>query len=249
MTATLTPRLTTLTPAHSQRIFRTCLDVLARPGTVGTWAPEWTAAVTRAEAPVALAPLLALADLMAPVAAVPEAAGSGPQAGSQTRAWVQEIARLSGAPLVDPAGARLALALGRPDPAALAELNRSTAAAPHRAALLIQRVTDLGSDLDTAGTSATGTSAERTDLIEHTDHAERPDRTGDPASALVLRLTGPGIADTAQLRITGLDREFFTIRDRLVADFPAGIDVLFVTDDGRVAGLPRTTAIRAEEIS
>lgn len=211
--------------------------MLARPGTVGTWAPEWTAAVTRAEAPVALAPLLALADLMAPVAAVPEAAGAGPQAGSQTRAWVQEIARLSGAPLVDPSGARLALALGRPDPAALAELNRSTAAAPHRAALLIQRVTDLGSDLDTAGTSATGTSA------------ERPDRTGDPASALVLRLTGPGIADTAQLRITGLDREFFTVRDRLVADFPAGIDVLFVTDDGRVAGLPRTTAIRAEEIS
>lgn len=98
MTATLTPRLTALTPADSQRIFRTCLDVLARPGTVGTWAPEWTAAVARAEAPVALAPLLALADLMAPVAAVPEAAGSGPQAGSRTRAWVQEVARLSGAP-------------------------------------------------------------------------------------------------------------------------------------------------------
>lgn len=219
--------------------------MLARPGTVGTWAPEWTAAVTRAEAPVALAPLLALADLMAPVAAVPEAAGAGPQAGSQTRAWVQEIARLSGAPLVDPAGARLALALGRPDPAALAELNRSTAAAPHRAALLVQRVTDLG----TAGTSVTGRSADRTDHAERTDYADRTDRTEDPVGALVLRLTGPGIADTAQLRITGLDREFFTVRDRLVADFPAGIDVLFVTDDGRVAGLPRTTAIRAEEIS
>ena len=201
--------------------------MLARPGTVGTWAPEWTAAVTRAEAPAALAPLLALADLMAPVAAVPEAAGAGPQAGSQTRAWVQEIARLSGAPLVDPAGARLALALGRPDPAAL------------------------------AGTSVTGRSADRTDHAERTDYADRTDRTEDPVGALVLRLTGPGIADTAQLRITGLDREFFTgldrefftVRDRLVADFPAGIDVLFVTDDCRVAGMPRTTAIRAEEIS
>lgn len=238
MTATLTPRLTALTPADSQRIFRTCLDVLARPGTVGTWAPEWTAAVARAEAPVALAPLLALADLMAPVAAVPEAAGSGPQVGSRTRAWVQEVARLSGAPLVEPAEARLALSLGRPDPSALAELNRSTAAAPHRAALLVQRVAGLSSDLEPAGTSAAGTS---------TTGAAQPDT--DPAGTLALRLTGPGIKDTAQLRVSGLDREFFTVRDRLVADFPAGIDVLFVTDGGRVAGLPRTTAIRAEEIS
>lgn len=215
MTATLTPRLTALTPAHAQRIFRTCLDALSRPGTVVAWEPEWTAAISRAEAPVALAPILALADLMAPVAAVPEAAASGPQAGSQTRAWVQEIARLSGAPLVDPAAARLALALGRPDPQSLAALNRSTAAAPHRGALLVQRVAGIG----------------------------------DGAQGVALRLTGPGIRETAQLSVAGLDREFFAVRDDLVADFPAGVDVLFVTDDGRVAGLPRTTAVRAEEIS
>lgn len=151
-------------------------------------------------------------------------------------------------PLVEPAEARLALSLGRPDPSALAELNRSTAAAPHRAALLVQRVAGLSSDLEPAGTSAAGTSTTGASTTgASSTGAAQPDT--DPAGTLALRLTGPGIKDTAQLRVSGLDREFFTVRDRLVADFPAGIDVLFVTAGGRVAGLPRTTAVRAEEIS
>ncbi|HTF12065.1 MAG TPA: phosphonate C-P lyase system protein PhnH [Asanoa sp.] len=60
------------------------------------------------------------------------------------------------------------------------------------------------------------------------------------------RLSGPGIADTATLAPRGLPDSFVAARAEAVAAYPAGIDVLLVTDDGRVVGLPRTTTITEE---
>jgi alpha-D-ribose 1-methylphosphonate 5-triphosphate synthase subunit PhnH len=60
------------------------------------------------------------------------------------------------------------------------------------------------------------------------------------------RLSGPGIADTASLAPRGLPASFVTARAEAVTGYPAGIDVLLVTDDGRVVGLPRTTTITEE---
>jgi alpha-D-ribose 1-methylphosphonate 5-triphosphate synthase subunit PhnH len=60
------------------------------------------------------------------------------------------------------------------------------------------------------------------------------------------RLTGPGIAGTATLAPRGLPGGFVAARAEAVAAYPAGIDVLLVTDDGRVVGLPRTTTITEE---
>lgn len=237
MSLTLTPRLTALPPAHAQHIFRTCLNAMARPGTIGSWEPEWTAGITAAEAPVAIAPVLALADLMAPVAAAPEAAAVPPASTSaqptastestvNTEYWTAEIARLTGALHLTLDRARLVLSLGEPDAAALAALNRGTPATPHRAALLVQRVADL-----------------RAPQQDRRVAGERG--AGDLTS--VLRLSGPGIADSTVLEVTGPGEEFYAVRSRLVAGFPQGIDLLFVTDQGSVAGLPRTTAIRREE--
>ena len=60
------------------------------------------------------------------------------------------------------------------------------------------------------------------------------------------RLTGPGIAGEATLAPRGLPDGFVAARADAVAGYPAGIDVLLVTEDGRVVGLPRTTTITEE---
>jgi alpha-D-ribose 1-methylphosphonate 5-triphosphate synthase subunit PhnH len=60
------------------------------------------------------------------------------------------------------------------------------------------------------------------------------------------RLSGPGIAETVTLAPSGLPASFVAARAEAVAGYPAGIDVLLVTADGRVVGLPRTTTITEE---
>lgn len=59
-------------------------------------------------------------------------------------------------------------------------------------------------------------------------------------------LSGPGIRGTARIAPQGLPAGFVAARADAVAAYPAGIDILLVTDDGRVVGLPRTTTITEE---
>jgi alpha-D-ribose 1-methylphosphonate 5-triphosphate synthase subunit PhnH len=59
-------------------------------------------------------------------------------------------------------------------------------------------------------------------------------------------LSGPGVRGTAAVAPQGLPAGFVAARAEAVDAYPAGIDVLLVTDDGRVVGLPRTTAIIEE---
>lgn len=59
-------------------------------------------------------------------------------------------------------------------------------------------------------------------------------------------LSGPGVRGTATIAPRGLPAGFVAARAHAVAAYPAGIDILLVTDDGRVVGLPRTTTITEE---
>jgi alpha-D-ribose 1-methylphosphonate 5-triphosphate synthase subunit PhnH len=59
-------------------------------------------------------------------------------------------------------------------------------------------------------------------------------------------LSGPGVRGTATVAPQGLPAGFVAARAEAVDAYPAGIDILLVTDDGRVVGLPRTTAIIEE---
>jgi alpha-D-ribose 1-methylphosphonate 5-triphosphate synthase subunit PhnH len=59
-------------------------------------------------------------------------------------------------------------------------------------------------------------------------------------------LSGPGVCDTTTVAPQGIPTEFVVARAEAVTAYPAGIDVLLVTDDGRVVGLPRTTTITEE---
>jgi alpha-D-ribose 1-methylphosphonate 5-triphosphate synthase subunit PhnH len=58
-----------------------------------------------------------------------------------------------------------------------------------------------------------------------------------------MRLTGPGIQKEVVLLIDGVPGEFWKKRDDAIERFPRGID-LFLTDEDRLIGLPRTTLIK-----
>jgi alpha-D-ribose 1-methylphosphonate 5-triphosphate synthase subunit PhnH len=59
-----------------------------------------------------------------------------------------------------------------------------------------------------------------------------------------LELTGPGVDGTAHLAVDGVPVE--VLEALVVANrrFPAGVDTFLVDTGGRVAGLPRSTAVR-----
>jgi len=67
----------------------------------------------------------------------------------------------------------------------------------------------------------------------------------DPTADGGWLLAGPGIKpdEPVRLAVGGLSDKFLTVRAALVSDYPAGIDILLVTDEGRIAALPRTTRV------
>jgi alpha-D-ribose 1-methylphosphonate 5-triphosphate synthase subunit PhnH len=56
------------------------------------------------------------------------------------------------------------------------------------------------------------------------------------------RLSGPGIADSSRLRVTGLPEDFPRAWRRNAALFPQGVDLILTCGD-RLAALPRTTHV------
>jgi alpha-D-ribose 1-methylphosphonate 5-triphosphate synthase subunit PhnH len=131
-----------LTPDASQRVFRACLDALARPGTIHALPTDELPDGVPA---VALAPL-ALTDLMAPLAGLGSAVGPA-----------RRIATASGARLVEPEQARFALALE--DSGELARLPIGSAWSPEFGAMVCQRVAGLRDDHGVALREAQGTTA------------------------------------------------------------------------------------------
>ena len=63
---------------------------------------------------------------------------------------------------------------------------------------------------------------------------------------LRLELRGPGIADTRRLSIAGIDPETFTCLNEVNSEFPLGVDSFFVDKEGRLAAIPRSTAIEVK---
>lgn len=210
------PTLTDLSSDASQRVFHQTMEAFSRPGTIHDL-PD-TASSVPAPVPAVVVPLLALADLMTPLAAltsalVAEDAGDDPAAEA-----VAAISRLTGAPTAEPARARFALALD--EPADFSDLNPGSHWSPEQGAMLVQRVAAISDVSDVSDTS-------------------------DGATSGSWRLTGPGVAPHADtiVRVAGLSEDWLTTRQELVDDYPAGIDCLLVTDAGTFLALPRTTMI------
>lgn len=69
---------------------------------------------------------------------------------------------------------------------------------------------------------------------------------GEPARGdRELILTGPGVKGRARLSVGGLDARYIEERASANRFYPMGIDLLLVDADGRVAGIPRTSAVEA----
>jgi len=58
-----------------------------------------------------------------------------------------------------------------------------------------------------------------------------------------LVLSGPGIDGERVLCVDGLTESDVELWNSMRTKFPAGVDVWFTTDDGRVAGVPRSTRV------
>ncbi|MFD6160907.1 phosphonate C-P lyase system protein PhnH [Nocardia sp. NPDC060256] len=58
-----------------------------------------------------------------------------------------------------------------------------------------------------------------------------------------VRLTGPGVRAPIEFAPAGIDSELWVVRERLVAGFPAGIDLLLIDSDGGLVGIPRSTVV------
>lgn len=68
----------------------------------------------------------------------------------------------------------------------------------------------------------------------------------DVCDTLALVLTGPGIATQQTMSVRGLPGDFVEQWDTSHARFPRGVD-LFLTTPDRIAGLPRSTRVRAAQ--
>lgn len=117
--------LQALTPAQSQKLFGVYLRSLSEPGLIGRLPAGDTPAL-------ATAPLV-LVDLLAPIAALDDAAGQ----------LVTELAAATGAPVVEAEKARVAVAGAAASPAQLHRLRTATNFDPQTACLVIQQVDSL----------------------------------------------------------------------------------------------------------
>lgn len=62
------------------------------------------------------------------------------------------------------------------------------------------------------------------------------------------RLTGPGIETETWLSLVGLPGGELAARNRACAEYPMGVDCIFVDAHGQVACLPRSTTVEIEQI-
>lgn len=66
---------------------------------------------------------------------------------------------------------------------------------------------------------------------------------GSGAETLQLTLEGPGVPKGHALQVRGLPRALVAARDEATREYPLGIDVYLVDEEGRVVGLPRSTGV------
>ncbi|GAB3393188.1 hypothetical protein GCM10027568_21760 [Humibacter soli] len=206
------PMLRELDGDTAQRAFHATMEAFARPGTVH----RLPAGAVPSRVPAVVAPLLALADIMTPIAAIDS------DDDDLAAHAITVISRLVAAKATAPTSARFGLAFAEPHD--LCALNRGSHWSPEAGAMLFQRVTGIH--------VVAGDKAE--------ERAGADDRDG-----AIWRLTGPGVkpGEPVLLHVGGLGERFVSQRAERVSDYPSGIDVLLVTDRGDVVGLSRTTVI------
>jgi alpha-D-ribose 1-methylphosphonate 5-triphosphate synthase subunit PhnH len=130
-----------------------------------------------------------------------------------------------------------------PEAAALADLvvrrTRTTLADARDATFVAAEATKVDPDLPTE--------MERGSLEYPDDGAtlllDVPSLDQETSGALSLELTGPGIRTAQVVRLSDVAPELIASRNRAVAHYPMGIDLLLIDRFGRIVGLPRSTSV------
>lgn len=65
----------------------------------------------------------------------------------------------------------------------------------------------------------------------------------DERNGTLLALEGPGVAERQTIWVADTDATFFNALSAVNARYPLGIDIVWITPSGRVAGLPRSTQL------
>jgi alpha-D-ribose 1-methylphosphonate 5-triphosphate synthase subunit PhnH len=134
--------------------------------------------------------------------------------------WAAALAEATGARPAAPERADLVLALRPPRPDEIRGLRRGSPDRPDLACRLVLACNRIDAgDVDTGTTDGTG-------------------------SAAHLDLSGPGVDGHAALAVSGVPLEALEALIAVNRRFPLGVDTYVVDTEGRVAGLPRSTAVR-----
>jgi alpha-D-ribose 1-methylphosphonate 5-triphosphate synthase subunit PhnH len=130
-----------------------------------------------------------------------------------------------------------------PEPSLVSRLERTGSrwAPPHRARYHFYP-TFLADDLTSLEVAPTGTYTYPDDSATIIVGCAVYD-SGSLATVRVtrLRLSGPGVRDAVELTTSGIPREVWHVRERVIR-YPLGWD-MFLVPDSRVVGIPRTTLV------
>ncbi len=200
----------------SQTMFRTVLDAMARPGSVGTLAASDPGCPLAEAGPlVALARTLLDHEVSFAVA---------PQDGAGDDAWATELAQhlvaTTGSRPTSPDEADYVIARAPLARGLLTGLKRGSLAFPDDNATLIILTPAMAPDT--------------TPGIAQAD------------AGLRVTLTGPGVPGQLVARLSGLTAHILVERQEANGEAPRGLDLILVDQIGRVVCLPRTTAIHAD---
>jgi alpha-D-ribose 1-methylphosphonate 5-triphosphate synthase subunit PhnH len=189
---------------RSQVAFSLLLATLAHPGTVrSVLSVELPAGV-----PIPLVVPLALADVEVPVAVV---------TGDPDSPWPDLVRDVTGAPLVEPAHAAMAVLLDGFGPEVVTCLPRGTSDDPDRGAKVAIACRAL--------------------------HGPSGDGHGAAGGEVVIELSGPGVDGSRRLGVDGLDVSVIEAVAESNRTFPAGIDCWLASPTGEVAAIPRSAAV------
>lgn len=202
-------RLCALHPATSQTVFRDVMDACARPGTLG----RFPTGELPQGVPAAVLPVLALADIMAPIGAIGSAALD-----EYLPEILAALSRVTGAAVTEASAARYVLGWGGSE--GMESLDQGSHWSPETGTTLVHRV----------------------ERIAHVGSGDDGDAVPG-RQTVKLTGPGIPQDSELRLEIDGLDTGVFAARAALVSDFPSGVDCLFVTDDGTFVAVPRTTRI------
>ncbi len=85
--------------------------------------------------------------------------------------------------------------------------------------------------------------------VESLVEANQPEALASSSAGLSLKLAGPGIVDSCQVQVAGLDKAELELIQATRQNYPLGLDVFLIDKAGQCMGLPRCTQLELLDLS